>query len=226
MLWMKLPLLLAAALAVTADPSLLAPGPQELRAQVATLRRHLDDADAVGHAESRIHNALAQGALPQGPTALCADDASRSLLARSRVFGRAYRDLVQTTRSDAGRLRRLLAEPTLEPILRREQRATADALLARVDEHVRRYRELAAWQARYLEPALQRCRPELAAGQGLPGERSPRTAVTGVGGGRICPANQPADGRVVVLDAPRACYGVDDCTCTPTPVDPGAVLGP
>ena len=225
MLWMKLPLL-AALLATSLAPSLLAPGPQELRAQMSTLRRHLEEADAVGRAEARIHNALAQGPLPQGAAALCADDGSRSLLARSRVFGGAYRDLVQTARADAGRLRRLIAEPTLEPILRREQKQQADALLARVDEHVRRYREMAAWQLRYLEPALQRCKPELAAAPGLPGERFARTAVSGVGGGRICPGGAPADGTVVVLDEPRACYGVADCSCAPVAVEPGAVLGP
>ncbi len=218
--------LLALLFATSVSPSLLAPGPQELRAQVATLRRHLEEADAVGRAESRIHNTLAQTALPQGSAALCATPESRSLLARSRVFGRAYRDLVQTVRSDAGRLRRLLEEPTLQPILRREQQEQADALLARVSKHERRYREMSAYQARYLEPALQRCKPELVAAPGVPGERFDRTAVSGVGGGRICPGNVPADGRVVVLDEPRACYGVAECKCAPMPVTPGAVLGP
>jgi hypothetical protein len=225
MLWMKLPLLLVF-LAAAADPSLLAPGPRELREQMITLRGRLEEADAVGRAEARIHNALAQGQLPRGAAALCEDPAGRSLLARSRVFGSAYRDLVQIVRADAGRLRRLIAEPTLEPILRREQREHADALLARVDEHVRRYRELAAWQARYLEPAIRRCKPELVTAPGLPGERQQRTAVAGVGGGKICPGGQPADGSVVVLEDPRACHGATDCNCAPMPVTPGAVLGP
>ncbi|WP_373048302.1 hypothetical protein [Vulgatibacter sp.] len=222
---MKLPLL-ALLLASSLDPALLAPGPQELRAQVATLRRHLGEADAIGRAEARIHNQLAQGPVAEGSAALCASEESRSLLARSTAFGSAYRDRVQTVRADAVRLRRLVAEPTLQPILRREQREQADALLARVDDHVRRYREMAAWQARFLQPAIQRCKPALAAAPGIPGERGEGTAVIGIGGGKVCPGGVPADGTVVVLPEPRACYGERDCSCAPMPVTAGAVLGP
>ena len=113
------------ALLFAVSPALLAPGPQELAEATSVLRRHLVEADAIARAEARIHNGLA-GSLALGQP-LCGDDVSRSLLARSQAFGQAYRDAVQTARADAGRLRRLLAEPTLEPILRPERRAQIEA---------------------------------------------------------------------------------------------------
>lgn len=219
--------LLALFLAGAIDPSLLAPGPQELAAQVKRLREHLAEADAVGGAEARIHNLLAAGPAQAGSSALCSTPENRSLLTRSRVFGKAYRDAVQTTRADAARLRRMLEEPTLQPILRPEQREQADELLGQVDAHVRRYREQAAWQARYLEPAARSCAAELSAAPGIStGADAGPVAVVGVGGGRICPAGAAADGRVVVLQAPKACWSSGSCTCTPASVLPGAVIGP
>jgi len=219
----KLPLL--ALLLLAFDPALLAPGPGELRAQTARLEAQLAEADAVGVAEARIHNRLAEGPLRQGRAALCEGEENRSLLARSRLFGAAYRDRVQSARASADRLRRMLAEPTLEPVLVPEERARAEALLARVEEHARRYGEMAAWQARHLEPALSRCRPALAPAPGLAGPRGAGTAVAGVGGGLVCPGNHPADGSVVVLPEPLACWDEASCRCAPMPVTPGAVLG-
>jgi hypothetical protein len=149
-------LALAFLLTALVDPSLLAPGPQELRARITTMRAHLDEADTAGRAAARIHNQLAE------EPASCANETTRSLLAQSRIAGRAYRDAVQAARADGARLRRLLAEPTIEPILDREQRERAEGLLARVGDHERRFGELAAWQARFAEPMIARCKPPLA----------------------------------------------------------------
>lgn len=206
------------------DPSLLAPGPVEWAAQVLELRKRLDEADAVGIAEARIQNRLAIG--PMTREALCATEESRSLLARSLVFGAGYRDAVQAARAHGERLRRMLAEPTLQPLLWQEQRQNAEILLQRVEAHVVRYREMSSWQVRHLAAAARSCPTPLSSAKGLDGEAAKRVAVVGVGGGSICPQGAAADGRVIVLAEPLACHATHGCDCKPLPVAPGAVIGP
>lgn len=51
-------------------------------------------------------------------------------------------------------------------------------------------------------------------------------ALAGIGGGRLCPMDAPADGSVWIAPTGRACYSAGPCGCAPEPVEPGAVLGP
>lgn len=220
-----LTLLLALPLFAVVDPGILAPGPVEWTAQVRRLEQKLGDADALGAAEARIHNHLAQGPIPG--RSLCATGENRSLVTRSALFGAAYRDAVQAARADGTRLRRMLGEPTLQPLLWKEERQRAEALLERVEAHVVRYREMAAWQRRHLAQAVKSCPTELVAAEGMGGVATAKVAVVGVGGGTICPFGMPADGTVVVLPRPEACHSPGaDCGCTPVPQAPGAVIGP
>lgn len=216
-----LPLLLVSLI----DPGVLAPGPGEWRAQIRRLEERLGEADAIGAAEARIHNELAQG--PIQARALCSTEANRSLLTRSTAFGAAYRDAVQSARADGTRVRRMLGEPTLQPLLGKEQREHAQTLLGRVEGHAIRYREMAAWQQRYLAQAARSCPMELVPTEGVGGLATAKVAVLATGGGRICPFGIPADGRVVVLPSPDACHSDGEvCGCTPRPQAPAAVLGP
>lgn len=217
--------LLAFLLLANVDPGLLAPGPREWSAQVQKLRERLAEADAIGSAEARLHNRLAQGPI-QGK-ALCATEENRSLVARSRIFGAAYRDAVQSARADADRLRRMMAEPTLQPLLWKDQRQAAEGLLDRVEAHSVRYREMASWQQRHLATAAKSCPVVPVPAEGLGGSATGRVAVIALGGGRICPWGLPADGRVLVLPGAGACYEPgESCGCKPVPQAPGAVLGP
>ena len=58
-----------------------------------------------------------------------------------------------------------------------------------------------------------------------PSDPVPLRAVIGLGGGRLCPDDLPADGKVVVLKGTSACYSAEGCDCDPAMVLPGAVLG-
>jgi hypothetical protein len=209
----------------------LAPGQPDFVDHRRTLEERLAEADAVEVALARVHNALAAllGATPPRP---CESELGRSLLARSRPLGAAYRDTTQAARAEASRLRALLLAPTLTPLLLEEDRRAADALLQRTVLHAREYQEILAWQQHFVDPLIQRCAVALMPAEGLPGagplvdSSDEPVAVVGLGGGKICPGNLPADGRVLVLRSPKACYGGSSCACEQRPVLPGAVLGP
>jgi hypothetical protein len=107
------------------------------------------------------------------------------------------------------------------------------ALSARASAAAESWLERAAWQKAFVEPAFSRCAATLRAADGVtseaaraPGEELLVVAVAGIGGGVICPSGIAADGRVVVLESPVACYGTKECDCALSAVLPGAVLGP
>jgi hypothetical protein len=210
----------------------LAPGQPDYLHHRRALAERLAEADAVGVALTRVHNSLG-GLLSAGLAKPCESERARSLAARTRPLGAAYRDAAQSARAEAARVRTLLQAPTLAPLLQDEDRNAAEGLLQRSAAHARRYLELHAWQERFVEPFLRQCDAKLVPAEGLPGagptgpgnEEGP-VAVLGLGGGRICPGNYVADGRVLILLSPKACYGGPTCTCEPRPVLPGAVLGP
>lgn len=215
---------------LAADPSRLTPSPADLDAAVAELDGRLVEAEALAEATARLQNALVEaGALSRKP---CSEAADAALVTRAATFGAAWRSAAQAARASADRLRPLLDAPTVTPLLEPAARARAEALLARADADARLYLEASAWQARFLTPGASRCPAALAVAPGLPRtepdrERAaPAVAFAAVGGGRVCPMDQPADGGVFVAPAGRACWSADACGCEPQPVLPGAVLGP
>lgn len=215
---------------LAADPARLAPSPADLDAAFGELESRLVEAEALADATARLQNAWVESGAPGRPP--CSDPADAALVARAAAFGREWQAAAQAARASGDRLRPLLEAPTLAPLLEPVARARAEGLLARVDLDVARYAEASAWQGRYLTPASARCPAPLAPAAGLarsepdlPGG-APAVALAAVGGGRICPMDLPADGRVVVSPTGRACLGVSGCGCEPVLVLPGAVLGP
>ncbi|MBN1334819.1 MAG: hypothetical protein JXB39_02550 [Deltaproteobacteria bacterium] len=214
-----------------AGPSALAPGFEDLEGAMATLEAQADRAEASQVATARIHNRLAER-LASGQEVPCDDIALLPLLGRTPPLLAAWRASAQTARMDLARLERLARSATLAPVLDARTRARIEALEERVRPQASTWLEASAWQSRFVAPILERCRPALVPGPGLPDPLDPdrpaqgSVAILGVGGGRVCPVDLPADGSVVVLPSPEACYGPEDCACFGEPVLPGAVLGP
>lgn len=196
------------------------------RAEVATR-----DVTALASAVTRLHNAWAERQGRGIPA--CDEGDAADLAARAPVFGAAYRDAVQRARAAASRLTRLVVAPVLTPLISARDRDRADRVLRTTRDHARAYVEASAWQATHVAPWSTRCAPALRPGPGLV-SRAPRTsaeqeaatAVVGIGGGRVCPLDVPADGTAVVIIGSSACYGPERCDCAPVPVQPGAVLAP
>lgn len=218
--------------AAAMEPWALAPGPPEFRAAADELEQRVADAEAAGRTISRLHNAWVERS-PLAAEDPCQDRLASSIAARSRAFGDGYRDLLQAARVQVARVAALAAAPTVAAIVDGRTAARLDALSARIDRHERAYAEMVAWQYLYVAPFDRTCDPELSPAEGLPG-RAPvasddpfvAVAIIGVGGGTVCPAFAPADGRVVIARDGRACLGDLACACEPLPVLPGAVLGP
>ncbi len=212
--------------------ALIAPGPVELASATDQLDERLARASAIAGAIGRLHatwgELLATGAKPDP----CVDPVLGSLVARSRVFGAAYRDAVQDARVASDRLAYLHAAATLAPLLDESDRSAFARAEAEVEHDVAVYLELSAWQTRFVEPTARGCELGLARVDGLAWKGAvavtdPKAvAVLGFGGGYVCPGAVPADGRVVVVDG-LACVAADaSCGCAPAPVLPGAVLTP
>ncbi len=223
-----------------ADKRWLAPGPALLAEESAALERRLLAAEAVGEAVIRLQNRIGER-LAAGAK-VCADPEARELVARVKPFGAAWRDAAQAARAQSERVEHLRQAPTLAPLLDDAERGRLERLHRRAEKTARLFLEARAWQRQHVEPQASRkgrgaetCPEVPSVGPGLaPGEPATAAsgdvegavAVIGIGGGRLCPANLPADG-VAVLESPRACWDPDDtCTCKPEPVLPGAVLGP
>ncbi|MFN2426287.1 MAG: hypothetical protein ABR587_07555 [Candidatus Binatia bacterium] len=244
------------------DSSILAPGLVQAREALDRLDRLIDEAHAIGIALFRVHNefgeqraAMAAAAAarppanapkgPPPPKPPAAPDCTTPWLldlgARSREFGRGFRDAVQSTRVQGRRVENITVEPTVQPLLDPETNHRITSLLARVDDLVRSYPEAASWQERYVEPLLKGCEPALVPAAGIPDaappaikdgisaggpSRKPRLiAILAFGGGWLCPGAVPAAG--VMLVSGDVCYSASEsCDCEPAGVSPATVLGP
>lgn len=215
------------------DRALLAPGPLELLVALDELESRVLGAQAAAVALQRTQNALAEG-LASSRTAPPCDDAWTAMLAaRSPPLGAGLRDRVQASRAQLDRVRAIEAEPTVAPVVTADLAERLAVAGKTVDQLTSAYLGASAWQKVNLGPFLARCKPQLETGPGPPPPALPaapiqplQVAVVGVGGGRVCPIDLPADNSMVVLTAPLACYGVSSCDCLPLPVSPGAVVGP
>lgn len=217
----------SALLAVAAaGPQWLVPDLDLYAAHKRALESKLADAEAIGTALSRVHNHL--GERLRAGKEHCQDAQGQSLLARSRVLGPALRDAVQSARAEEERVRALQEMPTVAPLIDERERASIRRLGEAIRAAQRKFLVASEWQRRFVESRAA-CRPALVSAPGLPepANGSPRApiAIMGVGGGKVCPSGARADG-VIVLERPVACYGGEDCACTPSPILPGAVLGP
>lgn len=219
-------------LASSADPALLAPGPEELRAAFERTEELLTRSQAIERALARLHNRWVDLA---GKT-VCEDAEARSIAARSRVFGAGLRDAVQAARAQQRRLDRVYAAPMVSALIDAKAKRRYERVKAAVAAAVERWAELRAWQHAELERVMKRCKgpptglvstPGLSSSVACAGDEcGGAVAITGIGKGLICPLGQVADGTVAVISDGQACYSESVCSCVATPVLPGAVLGP
>lgn len=220
---MRLVLLLPLLLAAGPSPAELAPGPVELSEALKSLDERLDQAEAIGQALARVHNEVADKGLRSG-TPAC-DAPVVAVAARSVPLGLALRDATQSARAQATRLSRIAEAPTAAPVAEGPLAEPIAADLARVEVLEKRWAEVSAWQASYLNPLLRKCKPALTPGEGLGEATQGAVAVLAVGGRRVCPMDLPAEG-VVLAPEGKACVGDAGCDCKPLAVLPAAVLGP
>src|SRR5262249_12100079 len=126
----------------------------------------LAQAEAIGVALKRVQNALASS-MAHAQEATCEVTPLLSWVARSRPLGAAYRDAVQSVRVEAGRVRTLLAAPTVSPLVDENDRRDAESLLNKSVAEARQYLEVLAWQRRFVDPLWERCKPELSPAEGI-----------------------------------------------------------
>ena len=214
-------------------PQLLAPGPQELGRELNRMGALVDDAEVMGVASGRLQNRWAERLQSGFHDSPCKDELLSSLGLRTRIFVSAERDATQAARAQLDRLRTLAARSTVRPLVDPATEREIAALGARVEVAGRAWMERATWQQTFVDPAFAPCVSTLRTADGVgteaplgPGEGRNSVAVAGTGGGTLCPSGLAADGRIVVLDSPFACYGEAGCDCAPSLVLPGAVLGP
>lgn len=210
--------------------ALLAPGPHELESASLELDARIARMTAIGEALGRVHDAwgeqLAAGKKPDP----CVDPTMASLVARSRAFGGAYRDAVQSSKTQSDRLNTLWTSPTVEPLLDEQDRLRAALVRTTIDHHVAIYSEMVAWQSKFIEPAAKKCPTvALSPAAGFPwkgavaiGEDKLATAIYAIGPGVVCPSKLPTD-RVIVVQG-GVCIDDGSCACVASHVDPGAVL--
>lgn len=222
-------------LSLATDPALLAPGPDDLARMLARTEERVERCETIGRALARLHNRWAELIATGRMRSSCDDPEARSIAARGRVFGASHRDAVQSARAQERRLDRMIREPIIAPSLDARSRRQAELLKSRIDAQVRRWLELQAWHHEYIERSIRRCASSLTLvpAHGIPasmpcalGECGGPVAIIGIGGGKICPGEHPADGAVVIVPDGRACYGESGCACVPVAVFPGAVLRP
>ncbi|MBI2375976.1 MAG: hypothetical protein HYV07_18425 [Deltaproteobacteria bacterium] len=215
--------------AAAPDPSLIAPGPRELEAARSKTRVAVLEAEAVGTAVARLQNRVGEWRAKRVPLDRCEPPEAEPVLARLPSFLAAHRDAVQNARAKLARLTRISAASTVAPVLSPATIEETKSFEARVDTQIRFYLEALSWHRMFVVPLIRRCAPTLRAERtpGIPGAgRGEYVAVMAVGGGRLCPSGEPADGRVVTIPKGMACHAFDACDCTPVRIDPAAVIGP
>ncbi len=208
------------------------PGPLE---QLAPTQEELDEALLQGEAALARSQALQeavlllQGALGERRgearrLPVCEEPQVTSLVARSRVFGAAWRDAAQRLRVEADRVGRMAARGTAVAGAGRVARLAEDAATQAESAAL-----AGAWHGTFVETAFKECGPALVATPGLEraaraeGEPEGDVALIARGGGFLCPGLSPADGRVVVA-SPRGCVSRSACSCAEAPLLPGAVI--
>jgi hypothetical protein len=225
------------------DASILAPGLIQAREAISRLERLTEEAEVIGTALFRLHNEFGERRASAPDQKGCQVDWLVDLGFRSREFGRAFRDAVQSARVQARRVESMTVHQTVQPLLDPETNHKVLSLLTRVDDLVRRYPEAAAWQQSYVEPLMKGCEPAPVPAAGFPEpvpplpssastgplppgtRKTPLVAVLAFGGGWLCPGAVPAAG--VMLVAGDVCYSdSEDCGCEPKAVSPATVLGP
>jgi hypothetical protein len=231
-----LPLALALLFTLGAAPSVetqLAPSIEDLDDALLEAERRLARSRAVGTAVGLIQNRF--GELRDGERRLpvCEDDELASLVTRSRSFGPAWRDAAQSARVAADRVSIMATRETVASQLDDPRRERLAAVEAGAWQQALAAAEAGAWHRRYVESSFESCGLTLVPVPGLevPGVRTPDElaapiAVIGLHFGMLCPDQQQANGKVVLLAGPDACWSVAGCDCAPIPVHPGAVLGP
>jgi hypothetical protein len=223
----------AAALAQSApDPmAFVVPNIQIWQRQSATVDRLLAASGALLDATAASQNALAERGNLDAP-ADCTDVGAVSLAWRSVVFGDAYRQHVQQLRMESALLTEFASSPAVLPLLDVDDTRALAQRTEQTSAHVERVLEAAAWHAREVAPRFARCPPPPATATPAP-PSGPRgeadVAVFAQGGGRVCPSDLPADGRVVILQGGRGCWTPSEagpCDCAAEAQSPAALLGP
>jgi hypothetical protein len=209
---------------------MLAPGPRELALGEAELHARLQRADAISAALARLQNRIGEAYASGQAFRPCTVPGDASLVARTRVFGAAARDAVQSARAELDRMDVVWDAPTVVPLLDDADLSRASADRAHVVRLERAYLEAAAWQEQHVERRVD-CHVEVVPVPGLSYDGPVASddpvlpvPIYAFGGGTVCPVGEPADGRVVLTDG-RACIAEVACECSPVRVLPGAVLG-
>lgn len=209
-------------------PALASPLPD-----LASFRDRLERAEElgthtrrVGSVTARIQNMLTDRIMTRQ---LRCDDETASLIARERHLGHAFRDLLQAWRSEVVRLQEERQSPTVSPLVMEGDQERLQELVVSLNQQLSFWGSLTSWQQSRIEPWVAVCPSALRPVEGLPPWRTWDGApepivVIGVGAGRICPNDEPADGAVLLVDG-EACWAETDCDCTPVPVGDAAVLG-
>jgi hypothetical protein len=210
----------------------LAPTLADVHAALVSAELALVRSEAIGVAVGLIQNRLAPWRAESRRLPVCEEPEVASLVARSRRFGPAWRDAAQTARIDATRAEQMAARSTVQPILGRSRSERIDRAAAAARVQAEAAAEAGEWHRRFVESAFDDCETRLEPAAGFPppgsigqGEATRPTAVIGIDHGTVCPDQFPANGEVVLLPEPRACWSPGGCACTPEPVYPGAVLG-
>lgn len=220
------------ALLFAATPSDLAPGAPELKAAEVRLETLLSAAHATGAATARLQIAWTRRGTAGDP---CADTARLELGWRIERFGAAWREAVQAALAQETRTRQIRNAPTTAPLVDATWATRLDALFADADKQSASFLESSAWEVAFVRPTLSACPIVPAAlDQGYGGEplaakgdSVPPVAILATGDGWICPQKSRADDAVVFVTGGEACWSPDPaCSCEPTPILPGAVLGP
>ncbi len=218
---------------VLAGPGDIAPAAQELDAAESRLDALLSTSESVAAATLRLQVAWTQVPVVKGGP--CADHDRLSLGWRIERFGSAWRESAQALRAESDRLQALRAAATVAPLLDTARAERIAGSMAAARTQVSRFLQASAWQVAYVRPVLSACPlagPGLSTGV-VDAAVIARTdavrpvAVMARAAGFVCPQGSPADDAIVLVNGGVACWAPDaTCTCEPTTVFPGAVLGP
>ncbi len=220
------------ALLLGLTPADLAPGAPELKIAEARLEILLSEARATGAATARLQIAWTRRGTAGDA---CADTARLELGWRIERFGAAWREAAQAAVAQSERTRQIRNAPTTAPLVDSLWALRLDTLFSDAENQRASFLEASTWEVAFVRPTLGACPIVPAAlDQGFGGEplaakgdRVVPVAVLATGDGWVCPQKARADDAIVLVTGGEACWSPDPaCSCEPTPVLPGAVLGP